>query len=146
VLCAELDLLEPGHPRRPTILAELAKESRVRSRKREPRTKAADPSQREESFRGQGHEFDRNDQFGVDVALMHLSTDTRHATAEPIDEMYAAAARVLGIECPVRNYDRKRAEQLFDNYVPLKETLKMIESRETDVDYVPRTMRELQCA
>ncbi len=80
MLRAELDLLEPGHPRRATILAELAKESCVRSRKREPRTKAADPSQREESFRGQGHEFDRNDQFGVDVALMHLSTDTRHAT------------------------------------------------------------------
>ena len=60
--------------------------------------------------------------------------------------MYAAAARVLGLECPVRNYDRKRAEQLFDNYVPLKETLKMIESRDTDVDYGPRTMRELQCA
>jgi hypothetical protein len=146
----ELNLLEAGHPRRATILAELALMGRTNARNRQrkaDRASAANatPEQREDSFRGQGHVSDRNDQFGVDIAIMHLSSDTRHSTTEPTDEMYAVASRVLKIECPVRNYDRKRADQLFSNYVPIEETLKMIESRGTDNEYTPRTMREL-CA
>lgn len=149
LLRAELDALPEGHERRAGILRDLALMNRNRSKRRTSAVKkiaGADQADRE-SFRGTGHLYDRDEQFGVDVAIMHLTTNTRHSLVEPLDEFYATASKVLGIACPVKHYDQDRAQRAYENYVPLEETIKMIDSRGRPgvEEYRPKTMREL-CA